>query len=72
MITDLTSISKLTRNTCIAEIVSCRKPISAFMSYCVGPGISEKRTEQLGFSHEVEENVLRKQGIKAELVWLAI
>ena len=70
--TDLTSISKLTRNTCIARIVSCRKPISAFMSYCVASGISDRTPDQLGFSHELDENFMRKQGIKAELVWLAI
>ena len=42
------------------------------MSYCVASGISDRTPDQLGFSHELDENFLRKQGIKAELVWLAI
>ena len=70
--TALTSISKLTRNTCIARIVSCRKPISAFIWYCVATGISDRTPDQLVLSHELDENFMRKQGIKAELVWLAI
>ena len=33
------------------------------MSYCVATGISDRTPDQLGFSHELDENFMRKQGI---------